>query len=495
MTGRVGGNQDTNVVALRANAPEATGLRTAVRDPRSARYKRRLVAADLFAVCVGIVFAFLVQNELRPMSRFATLDHLALAAVAIPCFLVGAVASRMYQARANERRYDEVRNIVKAVAVAIGGMLATAFLLQYKDVSRLWVALLAVAMVAMLVIERGVARGIFTKLRANGSISRRIVIVGADAHAVALMQTYDRNPSLGYEVVGLVGEAGPHVNDDVDLLGPISDLTDVMHETQAVGAVVSLASVGSVVVNRVTRQLTEEGFHVALSSTLRDIDITRLRPQELDGRTMIYVEPVLRDGWRAAAKRLFDLTIASALLVATSPILLAGIIAVRIDSRGPVFFRQVRVGKNGEHFRIVKLRTMVCDAEEQKESLRDRNEADGALFKIRDDPRITRVGRILRKLSIDELPQLTCVLRGTMSMVGPRPALPDEVALWDDGVIERLRVLPGLTGMWQVSGRSDSSFETYKRLDMYYVDNWSLRHDAMICAKTVRVVMSGSGAA
>jgi len=160
-----------------------------------------------------------------------------------------------------------------------------------------------------------------------------------------------------------------------------------------------------------------------------------------------------------------------------------------------VFFKQVRVGRHGETFRMIKLRTMVVDAEDRKADLAHLNEADGALFKIREDPRITKVGRTLRKLSIDELPQLFNVLQGTMSMVGPRPALPDEVAAWEDEVVERLRVLPGLTGMWQVWGRSDTSFETYKRLDLYYVDNWSLAHDLRICAKTVGVVLTGRGAA
>ena len=144
---------------------------------------------------------------------------------------------------------------------------------------------------------------------------------------------------------------------------------------------------------------------------------------------------------------------------------------------------------------MTKLRTMVVDAEAQKAGLLDRNEMDGPLFKIADDPRITPVGRVLRKLSIDELPQLFCVVRGSMSMVGPRPALPDEAALWDEQVHERLRVRPGITGMWQVSGRSSTSFEDYKRLDLYYVDNWSLTHDIRICAKTVGVVLSGRGAA
>jgi exopolysaccharide biosynthesis polyprenyl glycosylphosphotransferase len=309
------------------------------------------------------------------------------------------------------------------------------------------------------------------------------------------MHTYERNPGLGYKVVGFVGDDELGQRGGVEVLGRICDLSRIVHEHQAVGVVVSLASVPSDDVNHFTRQLTEDGYHVALSSSLRDIDVTRLRPQQLDGRTMIYVEPVVRGGWHAVAKRAFDVSLASVLLVLSSPILLVSAIAVRLDTPGPLFFRQIRVGRNGELFELVKLRTMVVDAEERKAALAGQNEADGALFKIRDDPRVTRVGRVLRKLSVDELPQLVCVLRGTMSVVGPRPALPDEVARWDDDVAERLRVLPGLTGMWQVSGRSDSSFDTYKRLDLYYVDNWSLGHDAAICLKTVRVVLTGRGAA
>ncbi|MET0910261.1 MAG: sugar transferase [Ilumatobacteraceae bacterium] len=462
---------------------------------RSMRLKRRLMLADAVAATVGVILAFQLQNVLRPVPRGIAYEHLALLAVTLPCFALGAGVNRLYQARANERQNDEVWNIVKTVGVGIAGLLTVAFALQYKDLSRLWVFLLAGSMTTMLVIERSIARNIFEKLRAERAISRRIVIVGTDPHAIGLLHTYERNPRLGYEVVGFVGDDPIGRRGGVEVLGPISDLKRVLHDTQAIGAVVSLASVGSEEVNRVTRQLTEDGYHIALSSSLQDIDITRLRPQQLDGRIMIYVERVLRGGWRAVAKRAFDVAIASVLLVLTSPVLLAAIVAVRIDSPGPVFFHQIRVGKNGEHFRIIKLRTMVVDAEERKAALRDRNEADGALFKMKRDPRVTKVGGVLRKLSIDELPQLWCVLEGTMSMVGPRPALPDEVAEWDADLVERLRVLPGLTGMWQVSGRSDSSFEAYKRLDLYYVDNWSLRHDAVICAKTVRVVVSGRGAA
>ena len=459
------------------------------------RLKRRLMFADALAVTVAIILSFQVQMVLKPATQSIAYRQLGLLLVALPVFVLAAGLNRMYLARANERVREETWNILKAVGSSVAALLAFSFLIQYNDLSRLWVLLFGASMVSALLAERQVARRMFARLRASGQISRRIVIVGTDSHAVGLMHTYERHPQLGYKVVGFVGDNDLGRRGGVEVLGPVSDIDRILHEHQAVGAVVSLASVSQDEVNSLTRRLTENGVHVALSSTLRDIDIERLRPQALDGRTMIYVEPVMRGGWRAVAKRTFDVALAASILALSAPVLLVAMLAIRIDSPGPVFFKQVRVGRNGETFRLVKLRTMGIDAEERKAELAHLNEADGALFKIREDPRITKVGRVLRKLSIDELPQLFNVLQGTMSMVGPRPALPDEVAKWDDEVVERLRVLPGLTGMWQVWGRSDTSFETYKRLDLYYVDNWSLAHDLRICVKTVGVVLTGRGAA
>ena len=447
------------------------------------------------AITVAIIVSFQAQMFLRPVPQDFAYKQLGLVLVALPAFALAAGLNRLYLARANERIREETWNIVKAVGSSVAALLTASFLIQYGELSRLWVALFGLSMALAMMVERRIARRMFAKLRATGQISRRIVIVGTDSHAVGLMHTYERQAQLGYKVVGFVGDDDLGRRGGVEVLGPVSDIDRILHEHNAVGAVVSLASVDHNEVNSLTRRLTENGIHVALSSSLRDIDITRLRPQELDGRTLIYVEPVVREGWRAVAKRVFDVALASTILVLSAPILLAGIVAVRLDSPGPVFFKQVRVGRHGETFRLIKLRTMVVDAEERKADLAHLNEADGALFKIREDPRITKVGRTLRKLSIDELPQLFNVLQGAMSMVGPRPALPDEVAEWDDEVVERLRVLPGLTGMWQVWGRSDTSFETYKRLDLYYVDNWSLAHDLRICAKTVGVVLTGRGAA
>ena len=309
-----------------------------------------------------------------------------------------------------------------------------------------------------------------------------------------LLHTFQRRPDLGYEVLGFVGSEDIGERGGVRVLGTIDDIERVLHEHDANGVVVS-PSLPDEDINGLARRLTDLGYHVALSSSLRDIDMTRLRPQQFDGHAMLYIEPVIRHGWRRWRSGRSTSPRPARSSSSASPVLFAAMVATRLQGKGPCFFRQVRVGVNGEPFTMTKLRTMVVDAEAQKAELLDQNEMDGPLFKITNDPRITPVGRWLRKLSIDELPQLLSVVQGSMSMVGPRPALPEEAALWDEQVHERLRVRPGITGMWQVSGRSSTSFEDYKRLDLYYVDNWSLTHDIRICAKTVGVVLSGHGAA
>ena len=198
-------------------------------------------------------------------------------------------------------------------------------------------------------------------------------------------------------------------------------------------------------------------------------------------------------GWRSVAKRVLDVLVAAVGLVLVTPVAVVIALAVKRDS-GPVFFRQERVGRDGRTFMVWKFRTMVTDAEAQLVDLRDRNEADGPLFKLRNDPRVTSVGRILRKTSLDELPQLLNVLKGDMSLVGPRPALPAELLSWDDDLYARLLVKPGITGLWQVSGRSDADFATYSQLDLRYVNHWSLFTDFAILCKTVPTVLFGGGA-
>jgi exopolysaccharide biosynthesis polyprenyl glycosylphosphotransferase len=199
--------------------------------------------------------------------------------------------------------------------------------------------------------------------------------------------------------------------------------------------------------------------------------------------------------WQLVAKRLLDIAVSGVLLALHAPLLALVAAAVKLDSKGPVFFRQVRVGYNGRPFNCLKFRTMVQDAEQRKASLAGQNEMDGPVFKIRNDPRITRLGKILRKTSFDELPQLTSVLKGDMSLVGPRPPVPREVAQYQLGDLRRLSMKPGITCLWQVNGRSNLSFKKWMELDRQYIDEWSLWLDMKILARTVLAVAKGTGAA
>jgi exopolysaccharide biosynthesis polyprenyl glycosylphosphotransferase len=365
-----------------------------------------------------------------------------------------------------------------------------------RDVSRGWLVLTFVVAVVLMTAEREIVRRIFWALRAQGW-QRPVIIAGSNSEAVALAIHLAEHPRLGFSVVGFVDDTAPVGTELVpgaSVLGPIANTLDLVRSTETTGVLVATSGVSTENTNRLARQLVYEGIFVQLTSSLCDIAAERLVVHPLGRRPVISVEPASFDGWRAVAKRSFDLALTLVAMVVLSPLLVLVAIAVKIDSRGPVFFRQTRVGRGGKPFKVWKFRTMFVDAEQKRAELWSANQADGPLFKVKDDPRVSRVGRWLRRHSIDELPQLLNVLRNEMSLVGPRPALPEELESWSVELHNRLRVKPGLTGMWQVSGRSDCSFAEYVRLDLYYVDNWTLITDLAIVAKTVPAILLRRGA-
>ena len=259
-------------------------------------------------------------------------------------------------------------------------------------------------------------------------------------------------------------------------------------------ALIASSGVEMAALNRLCRDLVEAGVHVELSTALADIAPRRLTMRPLGRFPVAYLEPVERGGWRAGAKRTFDLISSSLAVILLAPLMLLIAIAIKVGTDGPVFFRQERVGRDGKRFEMLKFRTMVDGAHEQREQLEEQAGGKGPLFKMKSDPRVTKVGRLLRRTSLDELPQFINVVAGQMSLVGPRPALPSEMADWPPELYGRLRVRPGITGMWQVSGRSDTTFDEYIRHDLYYVDNWSLGVDIAILARTAGAVMRSDGA-
>ncbi len=396
--------------------------------------------------------------------------------------------ARLYVARFITRRSDEIRRILDSVilAVACGAVAAFAFNL---DVGRTWLGLSTVVVAIGLVAEREVVRRRYEKLRAAGKRRRRVLMIGENEESCLLIRMFKEEPQLGYDVVGTVD---PFEADNPNELTTL--VLSAARSQEALGVVVAASGISTAASNRLIRDLVDAGVHVELSSTLVDIDPGRLTVRPLGRFPVVYVEPVQRNGWRAVAKRVFDFTLASGAMVVLAPVLALIALWIRRGSPGPIIFRQSRVGQDGVAFDVMKFRTMVVDAEEILKDLGDKNEGSGPLFKMKNDPRVTKAGAFLRKTSLDELPQLFNVIKGEMSLVGPRPALASEMAEWDQDLYGRLRVKPGITGMWQVSGRSETTFEEYTRLDLYYVDNWSLLVDLSILARTIPAVLKSDGA-
>ena len=479
-------------------APLRSDLRAPRRSPLlrllGSSPKAVLVVFDTLCVVGSFVAAYgLLKVKDRQPQPEAVADVAAMIGVATLIHVLLFVRYRLYLSRFVGRSVDEFRRILTASVMGAVGVSAFTFSLKI-NLTRSWVLLSFIFITFLLNAERMLLRRGFRALRQHGQLLRPIVVIGGNSEGRALCQMFDKDPTLGYQVIGLIDDETTTSDGLPQLLGPVERTLDIVKHREVTGVVIAATALDLGSTNRLVRELTDAGVHVELSSSLRDIASNRLIMRPLGRFPVVYVEPVRRNGWRATAKRTFDIAVSGLTLVLTAPLLFVAALAIKLDTPGPVIFKQERVGRDGRRFKVYKLRTMVVDAEAQLADIEHLNEADGPLFKMSRDPRITRVGRLLRKTSIDELPQLINVLRDDMSMVGPRPALPREVEGCDDELKARLRVRPGITGMWQVNGRSDSSFEDYQRLDLYYVDNWSLVTDLLILVKTVPAVVFGRGA-
>ncbi|MFN0091923.1 MAG: sugar transferase [Acidimicrobiales bacterium] len=480
---------------LDAPAPASTRRRGA--QPQLT--KLALLGADLAMIALAVALSARLGASLEVLRSGEQAQHLRAGVLALPVFAAALTKWRLYQARFLSQRAQEFRRMVQAVAVGAVGVVLINALVEGASLRRGWLALFAVSALTLLLAEREVVRRLFGRVRRAGRAQRRTVIVGVGREAQELRKVMDDDRSLGFEFVGYltVDEPGARLDPGVagHVLGSVAEAVELVR-THDVGHVLVAGSAGELgALARLARLLLREGVHVELSPGLPDVTAARLTVRMFGRFPVVYLEAATQSGWRALAKRAFDFTAAALGLFVLSPLLVAVAAIIKLDSKGPVFYRQERVGQGGRPFRVAKFRSMVQDAHAHRDELLEQNEADGPLFKLRNDPRVTRVGRVIRKTSIDELPQLFNVLFGEMSLVGPRPALPEEAERWSPELRDRLRVKPGITGMWQVSGRSATSFDEYSRLDLFYVDNWSLGWDLSILARTVPAVLFGRGAA
>ena len=329
------------------------------------------------------------------------------------------------------------------------------------------------------------------KSRSRGKFTRRVCVLGTNDEAEQLVRFLQEKPEFGYQVVGVLGDPKSWSGGDTDI--PVSklgsDVAGAVERAGASGVFVVATAVGPTHLERLLRQFGERGLHVQIYTGLSRLGWERVHASPMSHRLLFYVEGSRPTLWYLVLKRVVDLVLASTIFLAALPLLAIAAVTIKLEDGGPILYRQDRVGRDGQLFRLIKLRTMSPNAAEQLADLLEFNERDGPLFKLSYDPRVTRVGRFLRATSIDELPQLLNVLRGEMSIVGPRPALPSEVRQFDSDLTQRHTVLPGITGLWQVEARDNPSFEDYRRLDLFYVDNPSLFLDVAILASTVRVVL------
>ncbi|MBK5333491.1 MAG: sugar transferase [Ilumatobacteraceae bacterium] len=392
----------------------------------------------------------------------------------------------LYLSRVSAVRVVEISRTARGVAL-LAGIVLLGDRLGHFDWHVRETLVASLVCFLLLCIVRSAYRAWLANARERGLYCRRIVIIGTDNEAVRLLNLFKTHRDVGLTVVGIVGDRAEAVRCGVgDLwLGDGERPEDLLHIAGLSGVVASAGGMSSSRLNDLIRILHSSGLHIHLSTGVSGIDVRRLRSLPLAHEPLLYVEAPSLARAQFALKRCFDVVVASFALVLVSPILISVAIAIKLDDAGPILFSQARVGRSGRSFRVLKFRSMRVDAETRLADLAAGNERQGPLFKMDQDPRVTRVGRFLRSSSLDELPQLWNVLRGEMSLVGPRPALPAEVASFSLELRERERVLPGITGLWQVEARDNPSFEAYRRLDLFYVENWSIVLDLMILIGTV----------
>ncbi|MDO5502331.1 MAG: sugar transferase [Actinomycetia bacterium] len=391
---------------------------------------------------------------------------------------------------------DEYRRILSASFQTFALLAAVMYLTNYT-LPRTFVVVLFIGGTMSLLLGRRLLRTVVNRFRSQGIGSKRVLLAGSPLAVEQLSSVLERERWLGLQSVGVLQLTGPEGSGYV--IDGLHEPCDIVRAVETVDADAVIFCDGSFAggtdFNLLARQLERHDVQTIVVPALTDISAQRMMLRPVAGLPLVHVEKPKAEQALKATKRAFDVVVGALSLLAALPILVLTAIAIKLEDGGPIFFRQQRVGTGGEHFTMFKLRSMVLNAEHiRAEMLEDENESDGILFKIKHDPRITRVGGFIRRFSIDELPQLWNVLRGDMSVVGPRPALPAETAAYADHVRRRLDVRPGLTGLWQVSGRSDLPWDETVRLDLYYVDNWSMLQDVNILLRTAKAVVRASGA-
>ncbi len=495
-----------------SDLPLLPGMRSTALPVHALRASRRrleltlLVTLDTLLVILGFILAYYLRYQYQfwraveveqPLSSFVPTI-----ALLVPITLGLLTFKGLYRLPRNAGWLIQVSTILSSVTTAVALTIVITFLSGPSFYSRLIFGL-AWAMIVLLV---GFGRLVVTQWRHHrweqGKDLERVLVVGGTGLGRELMRNLETSPSLGYELSGYVHDVEappPSVDEDppsidAPLLGTIAQLPHVVAQRGIDHVIVALPFWQNQHLPEVVEMCHQLGVPFQVVPDFYEISFDRVTIQELRGVPLIDLRDNAIRGWNYALKRVLDVGLVVAMLPLWGLLSLCIMLLIKLDSPGPVIFRQTRIGRNGRPFEFLKFRTMVLNAEDLKHQLLSQNERAGAAFKMKNDPRRTRSGRWLRKMSLDEVPQLLNVLRGEMSLVGPRPAVPEEVAQYEVWQRRRLEVMPGCTGLWQVTGRSTTSFDEMVRLDIYYAEHWSVGLDLRILLLTIPAIVTGRGA-
>ncbi len=457
---------------------------------------------SLLVLSLGIVIVFRYSPSSNPafvvdyLSERVKVTNAILGVLLLLSWYAAFAAQGLYTSHRLGSRTREIIEVATAVAICSVALVVAAAIGQWPTVGLATIGQFALVSFVLVSGVRLCLRYNLRWLRERGVNVKSLVIVGGGSRGRAFAAHIRRRHDLGYKILGYV-DSDPGYANGVRYLGTIDELPQLM-SAEVIDEVAIALPIKSHYsqIEQAVGVLEEQGITAHVLSDLFPQKLARAHSVDFDGMPIVTLGSVPPFSWRTEAKRLVDLSVAVLMLIVSAPVLLAAAVAIKLDSRGPIFFIQERVGFNKRRFRMIKFRTMTVDAEARMKELEHLNEKQGTpIFKIKNDPRITRVGRWMRKTSVDELPQLINVLMGDMSVVGPRPlSVRDATRMEEAWQKRRFSVKPGLTCLWQVSGRSNLSFEQWMQLDLEYIDRWSLKLDASILLRTIPAIVLARGA-
>lgn len=457
--------------------------------------RRAQVAVELGVTALSFYAAYALRNQVGDIRLAPFSDHLFLLYLIVPLWLFLLLYCRCYQSIRVKSLFQILAPLSKAVLLGGFFLMAVFFIFKIQHISRALIIIFLVLDFLALASIRVLLFMFVHHVRKKGYNYRSILIVGSGERADSFAKVLDRHKEWGLRIIGFVDydEICHRKVDNSKFIGNLGQLQDILTSSQVDEVVFAVPRSGLDKIEKYVLLCEKIGIKASITADFYSHKLAKPSLDDLEGWPMLTYNPYPRIEEWFVLKRAVDLTFAFVVLFLSAPVLLLISAAIKLGSTGPVFFKQTRCGMNGRQFNLLKFRTMVTGADRMKSSVEHLNSMSGPVFKAKNDPRLTRIGKVLRKYSLDELPQLINVLKGDMSLVGPRPPLPDEVAKYDIWQRRRLSVRPGLTCIWQVSGRNDIGFEQWMKLDLEYIDNWSLSRDFKIILKTIPAVLRGTG--